>query len=145
MEISLISKGVEFKHLSLSDSGSTGSFLVGAFAKHVGLKPEGRWEGSLTTLMGSLPYTCNFYKLVLKVVKPDSDLPEKVVSWALETPRIGNRLELPSDIVLHLCHHYKCLPSEICSRAGNFGSLLGLDTQRFLLKEITHILSLIHI
>ena len=141
MEITLINKGAEYKHLSLSDSGSTGSFLVSEFAKYADLSPHGRWSGNLTTLMGSLPYSCNFYKLVLKVVRQDSQnsLPEKVVSWALETPRIGSRAELPGNIVLYLCQHYKCDPSEICSRAGNFGSLLGLDTQRFLLKEITHI------
>ena len=141
MEIALLNKGVEHKHLSLSDSGSTGSFLVSAFAKHVGLSPHGRWSGNLTTLMGSVPYSCNFYKLVLKVVRQNSDnhLPEMIISWALETPRIGSRVELPANIVQYLCQHYECDPSEVCSRAGNFGSLLGLDTQRYLLKEITHV------
>lgn len=141
MEITLEHRGISHKHLSLSDSGSTGSFLVKSYASHIGLAPAGRWSGNLTTLMGCAAYSCDFYKVTLKVVKQEhgSQLPTKVITWALETPKIGQRLELPSDIVSHLCQHYKCTPSQVSTRAGNFASLLGLDTQRYLLKEITHI------
>ena len=139
MEVSIENKGKFYDHLSLSDPGSTGSFLVKQYAEHIGLEPSGRWTGSLTTLMGSTRYSCNFYKMVFRVHKSDTNLPKKVISWALETPRIGSRVALPSDVLRHLCAFFRCQQSEISSRAGNFGSLLGLDMQGFLLKEVTHI------
>ena len=137
MEITLEHRGTSHKHLSLSDSGSTGSFLVKSYASHIGLAPAGRWSGNLTTLLGCAPYSCDFYKVTLRVVKQEhgSQLPSHITTWALETPKIGQRLELPSDIVSHLCQHYKCTPSQVSTRAGNFASLLGLDTQRYLLNN----------
>ena len=71
--------------------------------------------------------------------KENNHLPNKIITWALETPRIGARPQLPPDVVRQLCSFFKCQPSEVSTRAWNFASLLGLDNQNCLLKSVTHI------
>ena len=57
--------GKVHKVLTLSDTGSTITFLLKGFAEKLSMTPAGWWEGLIETLYGVQKVVCKFYKIKL--------------------------------------------------------------------------------
>ena len=60
----------------------------------------------------------------------------KIPIWALGSPHIGMRPQIPENVLNYLASIFQIPPQMLCSRAANLGMLLGLDCNRYLLKPL---------
>jgi hypothetical protein len=81
--------------LVLSDTGSTVGFTVKDFMVSIGINPSGLWKGHLETVNEVRYCEINFYKVRFQL--PDGGVHRDVL--CLETPSLGKRDHLPSELV----------------------------------------------
>ena len=94
----------KFHSLSLSDSGSTLSFVSASFVKKYRLPVMGQWRGSLQTLHATKQVSTNFYKLVFNT----TDGSQAVL--CLETSGLGEYFGINHKMALKFSSHFGLSP-----------------------------------
>ena len=128
--------------LVLSDNGSTGSFVDTNLMDSLTIQPYGQWTGVLKTMLQEEKMQIPFYKLEINLsdVVHMSNSPlskdSKIPIWALGSPNIGVRPEIPGNVLNYLASIFQVPPDLLCSRAANLGLLLGLDCISLLLLKL---------
>ena len=113
----------------LSDTGSTVGFTVKDFMVSIGINPSGLWKGHLETVNEVRYCEINFYKVRFQL--PDGGGHRDVL--CLETPSLGKRDPLPSDLVQDVSRAFQVNTAKLFTAGGNVQILLGQDTAALLL------------
>ena len=116
----------------LSDTGSTVGFTVKDFMVSIGINPSGLWKGHLETVNEVRYCEINFYKVRFQL--PDGGGHRDVL--CLETPSLGKRDPLPSDLVQDVSRAFQVNTAKLFTAGGKVQFLLGQDTAALLLNKM---------
>ena len=111
--------------LVLSDNGSTGSFVDTNLMDSLAIQPYGQWTGILKTMLQEEKMQNPFYELEMNLSQnvylsnspPSKD--SKIPIWALGSPNIGVRPQIPENVLNYLASIFQVPPDLLCSRAAN--------------------------
>ena len=114
--------------LSLSDNGSTLSFVSSSFIKKYKLPVMGQWCGNLQTLNATKNVSTSFYKLVFNTSKGTHAV------LCLETSNLGDYYGINHKMSLNFSTHFGLSPDDLlCTSSKPIDILLGLDATVLLL------------
>ena len=119
------------RSLSLSDSGSTLSFVSASFVKKHRLSKMGQWRGSVQTLHDTKQVSTNFYKFMFNT----TDGSQAVL--CLETSGLGEYFGINYKMALKFSSHFGLSPDDLlCLTSKPIDFLLGIDATALLLDKI---------
>ena len=109
---------VSIPHLSLSDSGSSCTFIDQSLAKDLNLSPKGHWSGSVETMAGIINASYDFFQITFKTVTKNN-----VDTLALASPHLGCADQIPMTSLAAIRNHFN-LPLGLANH-GKVQSLIG--------------------
>ena len=117
--------------LTLSDNGSTLSFVSANFIKKHKLPVMGKWRGNLQTLNDVKNVSTSFYKLVFNTSNGEHPV------LCLETSNLGDYFRVNHKMCLKFSSHFGLSPNDVlCTSSKPIDILLGLDATALLLDKI---------
>ena len=119
------------RSISLSDSGSTLSFVSANFVKKHGLSVMGQWCGSVQTLHNTKKVSTNFYKLDFSTTNGHQAV------LCLETSGLGQYHCINYKMALKFSSHFGLTPDDLlCVATKPIDLLLGIDAAALLMEKV---------